>query len=400
MDGALCGERVPADGFSGFGPSIYYPRRPPLTSLDVERDLPPMRRRLRDACPRSPGVYGMLDDQSQLIYVGMSARLGDRLLSYFRAGAEPAREARIARHARRVVWEVGGHELLVQLRELELIRRWRPRFNRMGHRYRRVFAYLCLTDEPAPRFQIATHRPPSGQRVWGPLRRGHRLHTAIERLNHVFRLRNCGTPVPVQFADSAPLPARNLQPRCLRGSLQFCSAPCAAGCSRTTYFRQIEHAAAFLDGHTPSLLADLRTAMHVHSGNREYERARDQRDAWEQLSYVAEQLQLVRDIVHGYGFVYPIRVGRHAVRWSLVSGGDVVAVTAPPRTGRAAQNLLALLEAVYGRTPRIPAEAADLDRVRLVSAWFRQHPAERGKILTPDEAMACCRQVESEAVLR
>ncbi len=393
MDGASYCAGASARGFPGFGPSIYYPRSLPLNSLDVAQDLARMRRQLRGVCPRLPGVYGMLDDRSELIYVGMSARLGDRLLNYFAAGAEPTREARIARHARRVVWEVGGHELLVQLRELELIRSWRPRLNRQGYRYRRVLAYIYLTDESAPRFQLATHRPPSGQRVWGPVRRGHRLQTAIERLNHVFRLRDCQQPVSVEFTDSGTPPVRSLQPRCLRGSLHFCSAPCAAGCSRDAYFQQIARATDFLDGRAPTVLSQLQREMQQLSRNRQYERARDQRDAWEQLGYVADQLQLVRDVVHGYGFVYPIRIGRRSLCWNLVVGGDVVAVTAAPRTPRTARRLLAKLEAYYGgRIPRIPAESADLDRVRLVTSWFRQHPAERGKVLTPEEAMARCRQ--------
>ena len=98
----------------------------------------------------------MVDRAGQLIYVGVSAKLCDRLLTYFTAGDDGAKERRIAKHARQVVWEPVDHEFMAQLRELELIRRWRPRFNRRGRLESERCGYICLTTDEAPRLSCGT----------------------------------------------------------------------------------------------------------------------------------------------------------------------------------------------------------------------------------------------------
>ncbi len=133
MDGVLWQTGSPPELFTGFGPSAYFSSQSALETLEVALEHREVRRRLRAVCPTSPGVYGMVDCAGQLIYVGVSAKLCDRLLTYFTAGDDGAKERRIGKHARQVVWELVDHEFTAQLRELELIRRWRPRFNRRLH---------------------------------------------------------------------------------------------------------------------------------------------------------------------------------------------------------------------------------------------------------------------------
>ena len=41
------------------------------------------RKLVRENCPLAPGVYGMIDGDGRLIYVGKSKALRERLASYF-----------------------------------------------------------------------------------------------------------------------------------------------------------------------------------------------------------------------------------------------------------------------------------------------------------------------------
>lgn len=90
MDGVLWQTGSPPELFTGFGPSVYFSGPSALETLEVALEHREVRRRLRAVCPTSPGVYGMVDRAGQLIYVGVSAKLGDRLLTYFTAGDEQA----------------------------------------------------------------------------------------------------------------------------------------------------------------------------------------------------------------------------------------------------------------------------------------------------------------------
>src|SRR5438045_275845 len=56
-------------GFSGFGPNRLAPDELPAVTV-VRGRAGRLRRRVREHCPRLPGVYGMLDAHGELIYVG------------------------------------------------------------------------------------------------------------------------------------------------------------------------------------------------------------------------------------------------------------------------------------------------------------------------------------------
>src|SRR5262245_39936969 len=109
--------------FTDFGPFGLAPDpTPPRLSIVVGPRSASLKARVREACPKRPGVYGMIDAHGELIYVGKAKSLRGRLLSYFRSGSRDARSARIIKHTCAVAWEVGQRELAAIHRELELIR--------------------------------------------------------------------------------------------------------------------------------------------------------------------------------------------------------------------------------------------------------------------------------------
>lgn len=84
--------------------------------------------------PRAPGVYRMFDEAGFLLYVGQSSDLRDRLNSY--RHVHPERDSRktnrLVHLVRRIDWEVCDSPVSAVLRENELLRTLRPRFNRMN----------------------------------------------------------------------------------------------------------------------------------------------------------------------------------------------------------------------------------------------------------------------------
>src|SRR5438552_14805037 len=60
-----------SDGFPGFGPNALdrSEQSPELVCVSGKRSTS-LRQRVRKGCPRHAGVYGMLSDRDELIYVG------------------------------------------------------------------------------------------------------------------------------------------------------------------------------------------------------------------------------------------------------------------------------------------------------------------------------------------
>src|SRR5437868_300504 len=84
-EGIRLGSLFSAGAFAGFGPNRLATSAQPAGIHGVEGANPrQLRAGVREACPRRPGVYGMIDEAGELLYVGKAKSLRARLQSYFR----------------------------------------------------------------------------------------------------------------------------------------------------------------------------------------------------------------------------------------------------------------------------------------------------------------------------
>jgi excinuclease ABC subunit C len=376
--------------FSEFGGTDFFHSAPTLQSFDLSREPKQVRQQIRSNCPRDPGVYGMIDRYGYLIYVGMSAHLQDRLLTYFTKGPPNAKEQRVAERSHRLVWEVGGHEFFVRLRELELIRRWRPQFNARGRPERKKIGYIFVTGGEAPRFRAGTLPPKASRLVWGPVRLSRRLRGAVDRLNHVFKLRDCRQEMPIRYAGQQTLFPDDRHAECMRGPLNTCLAPCAEGCTHQQYGQQIDAARALLDGDDASKIDNLKREMDAAAAQFDFERAARLRDAWTDLAYLSEYVDSMRSVRRDYWFVYPVPCHTGATVWMVVAGGTIVEALLQPDSEISANRCLGSLETIDHRG-ELKYRVEDFDQMQVTASWFRQHPHEMAKVLQPAQAVERCR---------
>jgi excinuclease ABC subunit C len=392
MEGLFDNSSSARAAFVSFGPSQFVPDSPPRESLDLEPCAKSNRAAIRTNCPRLPGVYGIRDEFAELIYVGMSVHLRDRLLSYFTKGPPESKQQRIARRARHVTWEVGEHEFVVMLRELELIRHWRPRYNARGRPERQKTGHIYLSSGEAPNFRIGSP-PRTCQRQWGPLPLNRRLRESVKRLNHEFKLRDCPTSVPIRYAEQRQLFVVDSRPACIRGELARCLAPCAGGCTQREYQRNVLGAVALLDGRDRAILDESEQAMKEAAANCDFERAASCRDTWEPLAYLHDQLELLRNVRSDYWFVYPLSAHSRKTLWVLIAGGNVASVLPKPDSRAAAARYRKLLEETLAQK-ECEHRSEDFEQIRLVASWFRQRPDELQRALEPDQVASHCQRCD------
>lgn len=378
--------------FSGFGCSQWTAARPILATEIVLPDEDRQARRLvRARCGATPGVYGMINAEGELIYIGKSRSLRDRLVSYFYDTASNEKGRRIIGQTARLTWEPATHEFTALLRELELIRRWRPRFNVQGQPGRLRRTYVCVSQGAAPHVYLASRPTARTQECFGPIRGNWRVRDAVAHLNHYFKLRDCPQDTPLHFSDQRELFPQVRTPRCLRGELGSCLAPCVAGCSTEQYDAQVSRALAFLRGTDLGLLASLEKAMQQAAAEQQFERAALLRNAWTELSWLNEQLDRLRQVRDRYSFVYPLPGYNRQRHWFLIRHGQLAGVMAAPSRRRNASRSLARLEEVYqARGLTIEASHEDLDLLWLITRWFRKFPDELEKTLPPEQALQHC----------
>jgi excinuclease ABC subunit C len=369
-------------GFTGFGPTAYTPDGAPAQPAAVRGSRPArLRAAVRRACPRQPGVYGMLDAAGELVYVGKAKCLRTRLLSYFRPNSRDPKAGRIVEAARVVAWEPAACEFAALLRELELIRRWRPRFNVQGQPRRLRRCYVCVGRRPAPYVFLAPKPPATASVCFGPAPNGNTLREAVRRVNDWFRLRDCPQKQTMVFADQRELFPVERSPGCLRHEIGACLAPCAAACSRGDYSASVRAALRFLEGADESPVQGLERAMHAAAAAQEFERAAVLRDKWQALKWLSRHLGRVRQAARR-SCVYP-RPGRDGEVWYLIDRGRVRAVIPAPRgdEGRVAR----APDGFDGGAAAGTLSLDEIDEALLIDAWFRRHPAEKERTLGPPD---------------
>ena len=120
------------------------------------------------AVPREPGVYIMTGQQERVLYVGQSGNLRARLASYKNARPDrtPRKVIRLVHAVQRITWEKCESAEGARLRENELLRLYRPRFNRMNT-WPRAYSYIHLQSDESGMELGLTQEPRSGGFLYG-----------------------------------------------------------------------------------------------------------------------------------------------------------------------------------------------------------------------------------------
>jgi excinuclease UvrABC nuclease subunit len=179
--------------------------------------------------PQCPGVYFMKDADKKTIYVGQSKNLRQRLLSYKNAHPKhtPKRTIRLVHSVHSISWETHPSATSAILRENELLRVLKPRFNR-ANIYPEGYKYLELLIRPKNLQIVEVPTPPQSEFGFGAFKGRHRWALgALARL--VFRIRSGQShwwQIPRHLGQSVkqiqiPIDSKNVSPQFELRTLDF-----------------------------------------------------------------------------------------------------------------------------------------------------------------------------------
>jgi excinuclease ABC subunit C len=225
--------------------------------------------------PTAPGVYRMLNEKGEALYVGKARSLRKRVTSYTQISRLPERLRRMVFETRSLEVVTTGSEAEALLLEANFIKRFRPRFN-IVLRDDKSYPWLVITeDHPFP--QIAKHRGErrKGASYWGPFASVWAVNQTLAALQRVFLLRSCRDTV----FDARTRP-------CLLFQIKRCAAPCVDRISQADYGALVAEAKQFLSGETPSIQKRLATEMEAAAADLQFERAAALRDRIRGLTHI------------------------------------------------------------------------------------------------------------------
>ncbi len=231
--------------------------------------------RFATLAPSVPGVYRMIDDRGEVLYIGKAKNLKKRVLAYTRPTGHDNRIARMIAVTVTMEFVSTKTETEALLLEANLIKRLRPRFNVLL-RDDKSFPYILITsDHWAP--QILKHRGARARpgHYYGPFANAGAVNRTINALQRAFLLRSCSD----SFFEARTRP-------CLLYQIKRCSAPCTQAIDFTGYAELVREANAFLSGRSQAVQKELASEMDAASAALDFESAAVYRDRLAALSAI------------------------------------------------------------------------------------------------------------------
>ena len=144
--------------------------------------------------PRKPGVYLLKNVADEVLYVGKSRNLRQRIRAYTSRGRPASGKIRVLRGAMAAFdYLTTGSEFEALLLEAELVRAHNPPFNERLRDFRSL-AFIKVEAGPYGRLVATTRLRADGGKYHGPYSSTSATRRAVEALQDAIGLRSCDVP--------------------------------------------------------------------------------------------------------------------------------------------------------------------------------------------------------------
>ncbi len=245
--------------------------------------------------PKLPGVYRMLNDKGDILYVGKAKNLPNRLKSYISEKNHIIRTERMLSQTVRLEITTTTNESEALLLEANLIKKHKPKFNILL-KDDKSFPYIFISKHEFPR--IERHRGAKNKlgKYYGPFASSLAVNSAIKTLQRIFLLRSC-TDKQVEAGDKT----------CFNYFLKRCAGPCGGKINKEDYAKLVEAADEFLSkGRSRKIQQTLSSQMENASEELDFEKAAIVRDKIKSLNIIQSSLTISdvnlteADVIAGY----------------------------------------------------------------------------------------------------
>ena len=244
--------------------------------------------KLRDkanSLPESPGVYIMKNSDGEIIYVGKSKKLRNRVGSYFTGNNHSVKTARMVSLVSDFDYIVCDTEIEALALENVLIKKHSPKYN-IKLKDAKSYPYIKVSQEAYPRLTVTRERKSDKARYFGPYQGASGAYTALETVSKIFGLYTCKRSFPRDIGKERP---------CIYRDMGRCTAPCTGKVSSEEYKALVKCAEWVLDGNIKATVSSLTREMEECAENMEFERAAQLRDSVRALGALSEKQKVVAD---------------------------------------------------------------------------------------------------------
>ena len=233
--------------------------------------------------PLLPGVYIMLDEHGEVIYVGKAKKLKNRVTSYFH-GEHLPKVAAMVEKVRDFNVIVAGSEFEALVLENSLIKRHKPKYNILlkddkGYPFVRVDV-----KSEYPRMSLINRSAKDGARYFGPFGGRGQTYGIIETISRALLLPTCAKKFPRDIGKERP---------CLNYQMGNCAGWCRGVPDAEEYRRRMAQAMLILEGKSAELTRELTEKMEQAAEELRFEQAAELRDRLRAVESLANRQRII-----------------------------------------------------------------------------------------------------------
>ena len=227
----------------------------------------------------------MKNSDGEIIYVGKSKKLKNRVTTYFTGNNHSMKTARMVSLVQDFDYIVCDTEIEALALENVLIKKHSPKYN-IKLKDAKSYPYIKVSSEEYPRIFVTRDRKSDKAHYFGPYQGSSAAHTALETVVKIFGLYTCRRSFPKDIGKERP---------CIYRDMGRCVAPCAGGVSAEEYRALVKCAEWVLDGNIKATVTSLTREMEFAAEEMEFERAAQLRDSIKALGALVEKQKVVAD---------------------------------------------------------------------------------------------------------
>ena len=225
--------------------------------------------------PKNPGVYRMLSEKKEILYIGKAKNIPNRLKSYVSEKNLPIRTERMLALTKFLEITTTSNESEALLLEANLIKKHKPRFNILL-RDDKSFPYIYIGNKDKwPQLTKLRGKKSRDGYYFGPFASIGSANWTIKILQKIFMLRVC---------DDNFFKNRNRP--CILYQIKRCSAPCVNHINEIDYKKSVDDAVEFISGKSRKIQKSLSSEMEKASKELDFEKAAIVRDRIKALSQI------------------------------------------------------------------------------------------------------------------
>lgn len=264
--------------------------------------------------PNDPGVYMMLDENGEIIYVGKAKNLKNRLRSYFfNLSNRTAKVMAMLEHVADFRYIICASEVDALLTENNLIKKHTPRYNILL-KDDKAYPFLRIDmKESYPTIKLVRKLQNDGAKYFGPYIQSVNVRDIFDLIHTAFPVRDCNRDLS---KPSRP---------CLNAHLGRCIAPCSGKVSEEEYKAEMQKVIDFLKGNDREVERVLTEKMKKFAEEENFEVALNYRNKLQLLDkLVRKQVSSLPKDFNLDIFAFETNGIVSAINMLVVRGGKLV----------------------------------------------------------------------------